>query len=161
MRYRKACASIAPMDKDTKLYEIAYLITPAFTEDEARDFHQKIKNEVLELGGLMDHEGDIKKRRLSYHIAKMGDAYLASFRVMLPREKASQLKTALLRKEILRSLMVLTGRNPVRSLQTKPLHKTTTAESTEPVVMEIPETPAESQAKIEEIDKKLEEILGA
>lgn len=148
------------MDKDTKLYEIAYLITPAMTEDEARDFHQKIKNSVLELGGLMNHEGDIKKRRLSYVIAKMTEAYLASFQVMLPREQVSKLKAILERQEILRSLMVLTRRNPVRAPHIKSLHKVPAAESTEPIVMEISETPAESQAKIEEIDKKLEEILG-
>lgn len=155
----KGNAIMSSMDKDNKLYEIAYLISPALSEAEALDFHQKIKNEALQLGGIIDHEGDIKKRRLSYSINKMIEAHLAYFRVILPKESADKLKISLKRDEILRSLFVQTRRNPVRTFHPKPASKSTTEEiastNIEPILSE-----PENQAKMEEIDKKLEEILG-
>lgn len=148
------------MDKDNKLYEIAYLITPAFTEEEALDFHQKIKNEVLKLSGLMDHEGDIKRRHLSYPINKMTEAYLAYFRVILPKSNAETFKKIFTQDSILRSLFVETRRNPIRAPHIRSAIKTLTDETAPMAVdMTIPEQPTDN-AKIEEIDKKLEEILG-
>lgn len=148
------------MDKDIKLYEIAYLISPALTEDEARDFHQKRKNDVLELGGLIDHEGEIKKRRLSYPIKKMTEAFLAYFRIMLSRDNAEKLKKSFEQENILRSLFVETKRNPVRVPRIKPATKPV-AEETAAEKATTQEIKAADDAKIEEIDKKLEEILGA
>jgi ribosomal protein S6 len=161
LRGKQPRASILPMDKDNKLYEIAYLITPAFTEEEALDFHQKIKNEAIKLGGIIDHEGDVKKRRLSYPINKMTEANLAYFRVILPKENADKLKNDLKRDEVLRSLFVETKRNPVRTFHSKPTTKTVSDEIVPASVETTIQSEPESQAKMEEIDKKLEEILGA
>src|SRR3989344_1320000 len=147
------------MDKDNKLYEIAYLITPAKSEEEALGFHQKIKNEAVQLGGIVDHEGDVKKRRLSYPINKMTEAYLAYFRVILPKANADKLKNDLKREEVLRSLLVQTRRNPVRTFHPKPTAKVTTDEIA-PTSTKIIQSEPEDQTKMEEIDKKLEEILG-
>ena len=152
-------ATILPMDKDNKLYEIAYLITPAFSEEEALNFHQKIKNEATKLGGIIDHDGGIKKRKLSYAINKMTEAYLAYFRVILPKESADKLKNDLRCDEVLRSLFVHTRRNPVRTFHSKPITKTTTDEAVSISAESILSEP-ENKAKMEEIDKKLEEILG-
>lgn len=149
---------MSSMDKDNKLYEIAYLITPACTEEEASDFHQKMKNEALQLGGIMDHEGDVKKRKLSYQINKMTEAYLAYFRVILQKENSDKLKSILKNDKILRLLFVQTRRNPVRVFRSKPTIKTAddAVSINEKIVLSEPE----NQAKMEEIDKKLEEILG-
>jgi len=156
----KTCATIFPMDKDNKLYEVAYLITPAFTEEEALDFHQKIKNEALRLSGLMDHEGDIKKRRLSYPINKMTEAYLAYFRVILPKSNAEALKKVFAQDSVLRSLFVETRRNPVRAPHIRSTVKASTTDETAPTTVDMAAPEPIDQAKIEEIDKKLEEILG-
>lgn len=145
------------MDKESKLYEIAYIISPALSEEEAKDFHQHIKNQAQELGGLIDHEGEVKKRHLSYPIKKMTDGYLASFRFILSRGKAETLKQFLAEKRILRFVLIETRRNPVRTM---PPRITKTAPITTPLHTEIPVTQPITQEKIEEIDKKLEEILG-
>src|SRR3989344_8123464 len=100
-----------PMDKEPKLYELAYLISPALTEEEARDFHQTIKNKVQDLGGLIDQEGEIQKKKLMYKIEKMYEAYLAFARFMLPAEKIKDLKESIRDKKILRSLLVQTKRS--------------------------------------------------
>ncbi len=160
LRNQLTYAIILSMDKDNKLYEIVYLITPAFTEEKALDFHQKMKNKALQLGGIIDHEGDIKKRKLSYPINKMTEAYLAYFRVILPKENAEKLKNELKLNEILRLLFVQTRRNPVRTFHTKSATKVITEEMA-PKIIETAELQHKNQTQIEEIDKKLEEILGA
>ena len=47
------------MDKDKQLYEIAYLITPSMSEEEAQNFHQTVKNEAQGMGALIDEEGRV------------------------------------------------------------------------------------------------------
>ena len=54
--------------KDQKLYEAAYLISPAYSEEEALAFQQSLKNEVQELGGIIDHEGEVLINSLKYYI---------------------------------------------------------------------------------------------
>ncbi len=150
------------MESEKKLYEVAYLISPALTEEEAKDLHQKTKNMVLDLGGLIDHEGEVKKRRLSYPIQKMSEAFLAYFRMTLPANQVAAFKEALNKKEILRFLLINTRPIPLRQSSPRIITKTIVPESTllpkaQPLRERIPETPA---ADVEEIDKKLEEILG-
>ena len=149
------------MDTETKLYEITYLIGPSITEDEARNFHQSIKNRAHELGGLIDHEGDVYKRKLSYRIKKMAEAYVAHFRVTLPKAQTDAFKTSLEQESVLRSLMVHTKRVPRRSVQVGRTIKTPRAEIQQPQQPITPKAPPIDENAIKEIDKKLEEILGA
>src|SRR3989344_7456708 len=86
---------IAPMDKSQTLYEVAYLISPAYSEEEARSFHQSIKDKAEGAGGLIERDGDVTKRRLAYPIKKMTEAHLASFLMTLGSEKLAEFKNAL------------------------------------------------------------------
>lgn len=165
------------MDKDNQLYEVAYLISPAYSEEEARNFQQSLKNHVQSFGGLIDHEGEILKRRLFYQIKKMAEAYLANFMFLLAPDKIGDLTAKLNSKEILRFLLVQTKRQPARTYRQRIAHLPGEQEKISglekmPTVSTIkkvrgPEAPAriepqklEPAANIEEIDKKLEEILG-
>lgn len=160
-------ATISPMaDKDNKLYEVAYLISPAYSEEEAQSFQQSLKNHVQSLGGLIDPptggEGEIIKRRLFYPIQKMTEAYLSSFRLLLAPEKTADLKAKLNSKEVLRSLLIQTKRQPPRTYRQR-ITKITTEESLTPITPKhaVPkQADVRPAANIEEIDKKLEEILG-
>ncbi len=145
------------MDSEKQLYEVAYLITPSFTEEEAQNFHQTIKNEVQSLGGLIDEEGGVAKRRLSYAIKKMREAYLASCRFHLDPQKIKTLETKMEVPTILRFIMIKTKRLPQRHISTRPFKATLSPENTVDASLTPKETPA---ANIAEIDKKLEEILG-
>src|SRR3989344_424246 len=84
---------IAPMDKSQTLYEVAYLISPAYSEEEARSFHQSIKDGAQNAGGLIEHDGDVTKKRLAYPVKKMTEAYLASFLMLLDSDKLATLKS--------------------------------------------------------------------
>lgn len=143
-------------EKELKLYEVAYLISPDYSEEEAQSFQQSLKNHVQSIGGLVEHEGSLAKRRLGYPIKNMWEAYLASFRFTLSPEKLDELKNKLVSKEVLRSLVVQTKRLPPRPVRERPV-KTSLATQTKPTLQTAPQQPP---ASIEEIDKRLEEILG-
>ena len=150
------------METETQLYEIAYLIKPSMAEEEARDFHQSIKNRTQELGGLIDHEGEVYKRRTSYPIKKTAEAYVAHFRVMLSRAQTKALKLLLEQESILRFLIVRTKRilpRPVPIGRTIKTSRTETQQPQQPKAPKIKAPPIDEDA-VREIDKKLEEILG-
>jgi len=173
LNLKSSHATISPMDKDNKLYEVAYLISPAYSEEEAQNFQQSLKSHVQSLGGVIDNDGEVIKRRLFYPIGKMTEAHLASFRFLLSPEKISELKMKLNAKEVLRFLFVLTKRQPARTYRqriARPMDGQEKIAGLEkiaaPVERKIKQTETaaprveEKAAHIEEIDKKLEEILG-
>ena len=153
------------MDKDKKLYEIAYLISPAYSEEEALDFQQSIKNHMQSLDGIIDHEGEVIKRRISYPINKMTEAFLASFRFLLESEKLAEFKSKLNAPQVLRSLVINTKRQPARTYRPR-VEKISEPEriiefgSTLVKPVELKQVVEQPAANIEEIDKRLEEILG-
>ena len=140
------------MDKSQTLYDVAYLISPAYSEEEARSFHQSIKNKAQSAGGLIEREGDVAKRRLAHPIKKMTEGYLASFLMVLDSGKLTEFKSALSSKEVLRYILSHGNRQPAR-LPYKPRLK--------PQTDKVPiAAGAQPASNIAEIDKKLEEILG-
>lgn len=152
------------MDKDHNLYEVAYLVSPAYSEEEAQNYQQTLKNLVQSVGGFIDQEGGTEKRRLAYPINKMREAHLGSFRFMLSGEKLSEVENKLkTSKEVMRHLIVHTKRQPPRTIRTQILKPSVDSDVPEIVRKEEvkqPEVSKEPAADIAEIDKKLEEILG-
>ena len=164
MSLKFRCVTIKPVDKDQKLYEITYLVSPAYSEEEAQAFQQSLKNEVKDLGGLVDDEGGVLKRRLSYPIKKMPEAHVASFRFLLASEKIHGLEAKLAVPQVLRFLVVHTKRQPPRVARAPRIGKTIlehpVLEYNAKSAPEVKQPTLEPAANIEEIDKKLEEILG-
>ncbi len=150
------------MDKDHQLYEVAYLVSPAYSVEEAQNFQQTLKNLVQSLGGFIDQEGEIFKRRLAYPIKKMREAHLGSFRFLLAGEKISEVQDKLKNsKEVLRHILVHTKRQPPRTIRTQVLKPSFAAPTAKPEkTLKIEPAILEPAADIAEIDKKLEEILG-
>lgn len=146
------------MDKDQNLYEIAYLISPAYSEEEANNFQQALKNQVLALGGFVDHEGGVLKRRLFYPIKKTAEAYAAKFRFTLNSEKIAELELRLKAPQVLRSIIVHTKRQPTRVFRPR-VEKSSNIDAEKAPRATLQPKP-EPAANVEEIDKKLEEILG-
>ena len=153
------------MDKERNLYEVAYLVSSAYSEEEAQNFQQTLKNLVQSAGGLIDQEGEVIKRRLAYPIQKMREAHLGSFRFLLSAEKIGELETKLKgSKEVLRHLIVHTKRQPPRAIRSQILRPSVFTPEFETAPKQekkrVPAAPMEPAADIAEIDKKLEEILG-
>ena len=150
------------MEQESKkqLYEVAFLANPSFLEDEARDFHQKIKSEALGIGALVEDEGKIEKIRLGYPIKKHGEAHLGSFKFTADQSKIKELNLKIdSNEQILRFLCVKAVRPPQRQISTKPFRQAT-AEIKPPQTWSENIRKEEPAASVEEIDKKLEEILG-
>jgi len=155
------------VEKDAQLYEIAYLIGPALDENEARDFHQEIKNKIQEMGGFVDNDGFVIKRKLSYCIKKMRDAYVASVRILIQKSGVEKIKEIMRNKNILRSLILETKRAQFRAPRArKASQKMHSQHTVQPTAIsaeehsQIKKTAETNRAHLEEIDKKLEEILG-
>lgn len=158
------------MEKELKLYEVSYLINPALSEEDARNFQQEIKNSLQSFGGLIDSDGGVIKKRLGYPIKKVTECHLAHFKFMLEAGRVAEFKKEFASKNVLRCLLVETKRiqqqfvRPRRiplEAQTKPeaANKPPPAAQAKSPQQDttIPSMPA---VNIEEIDKRLEEILG-
>ena len=146
------------IDVKKQLYEIVFLANPSMLEEEAKDFHQKIKNEATALGALIEDEGRIEKIHLSYPIKKQLEANLGSFKFTMNPSQTDKLNLKIKSYDkILRLLCVKTVRPQERQISTKPFTAPQTFITPQTQRETIKEEPA---ASVEEIDKKLEEILG-
>lgn len=134
------------------------MISPAKSEEEAKNFQDTLKNFLLSLGGLVEENGSVLKRRLYYPVKKVREAHFAHFKFLAEPEKLSELRKKLEEKDVLRYLLIETKRIPQRIFKPR-VFKAVPAEH---VLQETKIEPkiAEPAANIEEIDKKLEELLG-
>ena len=139
-----------------KNYELTYLITPVFPEEEAMAFQGKITSFIQEEGGILTEEGILVRRKLAYPIKKQLQAYLASLTFqMSPGKTASLEKKLKAEKEILRYLLiikVLVRKTPQR------IRRFVRIPGITPEAKEVV-PPKENKVELKEFEKKLEEIL--
>ncbi len=128
-----------------RYYELAYLISPDLSEEDAKKLHQELISLIQEKGGLLDLLKDPEKINLSYPIQKREQAYLASIVFYLKPEEIQNFDKKLKsNSEILRFLLFI---------RKKP--KTPETKKEKPKVKQ-----PQKKAELKDIDKKLEEILG-
>ena len=154
------------MDGETKNYEIAYLISAEIPEDEVFGVAGKITAAVQDAHGLIGRIEEPKKRRLSYPVQKNGNhthAYFGWTRfTMLPEYIKDLEKKVKSEKGIVRHLIVEEVKRPVYEPRSRPDRM---RQSSMPKLEEVrafePQAPKEEdKMKLEELDKRLEEILG-
>lgn len=132
-----------------KYYELTYLISPHLSTEEAKAFSEKINSLIEKEGGILSELKNPTQQKLAYPIKKEVRAYLSSLTFHLLPEKLENLKMKLKTlPEILRFLLftkkVAKVEIPAKKIVPKikmPLKK-------------------EKKVELEEIEKKLEEILG-
>ena len=130
------------------------MIYDTLTEEQAQTLHQTIKAYVADLGGFIQKETAPRKRRLAYDIKKQKSAYFVNFYFELGEEKIKELDKKLrFEKEVLRYLIIAVDRKQVREMT-----KVQSAGRDKFKRIGKKETP-EDATKLEELDKKLEEIL--
>lgn len=126
-----------------KFYELTYLISPKLTIVEAQEFSDKIIDLIKKEGGILDEIKNPIKRKLAYQIKKESGGFLTSLNFYFEPEKIENLTKKIdSDDQILRSL-ILTKKLPRK----KELPK-------------IPKIKKEEKVALEEIEKKIEEILG-
>jgi len=143
-----------------KKYEIAYILTPSLTNEEALIISGKLSTLVEEAQGTVRHREDPRKRRLAYHVKKQDYGYFGWITFDAAPDILSEIEKKLkTMKEVMRHLMVVGEEVPPQPLRTFTPRPESPKVSPRPVSPEsVPVT--EKKLDLEELDKRLEEILG-
>lgn len=152
------------MDSEVKNYEIAYLINPDVPEDEAFGVAGKITSAIQEGHGVVGRIEEPKKRKLAYAIRKFGNAYFGWTTFTIAPEHLTDVEKKIKAEpQVLRRLIVEEVKRMVpeyRPRVGRPMRRPALPrlEEVKPFVPAAPKE--EDKAKLEELDKRLEEILG-
>jgi ribosomal protein S6 len=157
------------MSKEVNLYEIGLLVTPEIPEEKAPEVIGAVRTAIEDKGGTIESIQDLKMRRIWFPIKQMSSAYFGAVQFMIAPAKIEEIKKdAEKNNSILRHLILEWKKEPPRPIY-KPLvsKDEATPETKSDIVVEQPENrssehPA-SKPRVdeEEIDKKLDEILGS
>ena len=136
-----------------KYYELAYLAAPEISDENLTALKEKVVAFVQKKGEILGEVRPPIKRILGYPIKKRKNAFLATIYFSAPADLANDLKKMLDKeKEILRYLIII-KREPAEA-------------AAPPIPEKFKKAPAEfkktrePKVELEEIEKKLEEILG-
>lgn len=136
-----------------KNYELTYIISSDLTEQEINNLSLKITAFIQEESGSLEKITKSSKNKLAYSIKKKGEGFLNVLDFYLIPEKLENLKKKLdSEKQILR-YMILT-KKPLKKTRFKEVltKKTKFQEAAE-------QHPEAKKVELEEIDKKIDEIL--
>lgn len=146
-----------------KDYELAYLLNSGLKEEEILPWKENLKNVIIsELSGEFKKEINIKKRKLAYSVNKQIFAYFGSIYFTLSPDKIEVLEKKIkIDKNILRYLLLHIDKRKQKELLRKEkdilekIFSTDQNKKPEPII----EIPGKPKVGLEELDKKIEEIL--
>lgn len=130
-----------------KLYEFTYLIYPNLSREEINSLEDRINSFIKEGKGTIVKSSSVVKKTLAYPIKKIREAFLANLIFNLESEKVESLEKKIKsEKRIIRYLLL--KKKVSKKIITPYRLRVKTKIKTKPKV------------ELEEIEKKLEEILG-
>ncbi len=144
---------------ETKNYEIAYLISPALTEEEALNYANECNSAIEEAKGMIRHAEAPKIHQLAYPVKKEINAYFGWTTFSLSPEHVLKLEKKVKSMEkILRHVIVIEDTEKPKGI---PYMMRGGARRP---VSQAPDASADQQEEpkldLEALDKKLDEILG-
>lgn len=152
------------MDPEVKSYEIAYLINPDIAEDGVFGEAGKVTSFIQDAQGLVGRIEEPKKRKLAYPIEKFPNAYFGWTTFAVAPERLAEIEKRLKAEPaIIRYLVAEEVKRPAREFRPRfgRTERRAPARELGGVKAFTPAPPKEEdQGKIEELDKRLEEILG-
>ncbi len=132
------------------MYELTFLINPNISKEELEDILTQLKDRIARSGGQIIKDSFTQKIALAYPVKKLRQAYLVSLDFDVERDKIETIKTHLKdTKAVLRHLIITKHPVKIKPKKIKPLKPKTIITAAQP----------KTKVKIEELDKKLEEIL--
>lgn len=167
-------------EKKTRPYELAYLLKAALSEESILNWKEKINRLVQDFDGKVNEHIEPQKNKLAYPIKKAGQGLLGIIKFEMVTEKIKELdrKLKLEGGELLRFL-ILVDEEREKPAVTKPARVRRPTEIEKPPEVkleekgppreekppkpkeeELPKPKEEKKIELEELDKKLEEILG-
>ena len=142
------------MERDNKIYEINYLMTPLIPEDKVAEEMFVFRKIIEDNKGFIVGEDQAKMQKLSYAIKKFDNAYYGWFKFSVGAESVDNIKNGFSKNEnILRVLITEAGKENIA--QFAPRHSAG-AVKPEGASSELAE---KVEIKPEQIDEKLAEIL--
>ncbi len=144
------------------MYELSYIASPDLNEEELAKLAEDVRGLVAKAEGEIKTEKIGEKRKLSSPINKKLFGFLISldFTIKEAQELAT-LKDSLAKKKSILRLLVIEKpekfQSEIRPTPPKLAPKPKTEKAAQP---KIEVTPEEQEKKLEEIDKKLDEIIN-
>ena len=144
-----------------KQYELTLILTPDLSEEEGELFQQKIQSLIQGEDGILTETRNPLKRKLGIPIKNKGEAFLITLNFNLVAEKLGNLEKKLRAESQILRYLILTKPEPKVSLiegKKMPFSAKILPSKTYPEKKIV--KPKEKKVELEEIEKKLEEILG-
>ncbi len=146
------------MEKEAKLYEIGYLLNPLIPEDKLDDEISSLRKKIEDKKGFIMNEARPKMQRLAYPIKKNEAAFFGWIKFMIEPSALLEFKKTLEgqsadAEKIIRFLIIKAVKE---SMIPKPAKRIIRKKKEV-----LPGTTERPEIKIEEIDKKIEELLEA
>lgn len=159
-----------PETDDKKLYELAYFLSPEINESEILNYAETIRKFISESGGKIASEFPPQKKKIGQTIKKFTFGYFGTFNFQSEPAGIDGLKNNLKSEpKILRYMII--SKKQITAAKEKPVFKAVkkpkiaetptstekpvTAPAAKPEKME----PEKEKVQMEELNKKLEEIL--
>jgi ribosomal protein S6 len=146
------------MEAETRLYEMRYLLRGDIDEEETLKKSESLRRTIENEGGLIIEENKSKKQNLGYAVKKHDIAYFGSLKFIFSPEKISALKKSFEKSDLLR--LILSQPKQEGGALKKSAKKRVIRRPLVKKFRQIEEAQSREPLQVEEIDKKLEEILG-
>lgn len=153
-------------------YEICYIIPSSYTVDETKPIDEQVKKLITEHNGQINKEDDLGKLKFAYPIKNISHGYYHLLEFDMPRKNLQKLNSALrLTSEVLRFIIVKKKIKTAKEIKQEQELQEKLAKKKEQDIEKIKEEkkeekekPAKKEGKegkisIEDLDKKLDEIL--
>jgi len=138
------------------MYELTYIISLLSVEGETSPVAEKVRAQIKELGGEAKKEYISEKKKLAFEIKKQNQGFYATVVFEMEPEKIDELNNFLrLNNDILRHMIINQAELRTEKVSKKPAR----IKSADSEVIAGETASKTGKVKIEELDKKLEELL--
>lgn len=145
------------MASEPQKYELAYLLSPAVPEEEVLAWAGKLAKLIEDAGGMVRYQETPAKRKLASAVKKEGNAYFGWTTFTAATEAIGALEKKLKAVENLLRYVLVTEKEIVQPARTFAPRSFIAPRIKPPA---IPAEKPEEKLDLEELDKRLEEILG-
>jgi small subunit ribosomal protein S6 len=146
--------------QEQKMYEIGYLLSPLVPEEKLDEEISALRKLIEDRKGFIMNEGRLKSRKLAYPINKFETAYFGWMKFLVNPEDVSKVKSSFKNPP---SAQGGGGDKIIRFLITQIIAEKTAPIITKKIVKKkkVAVPKPKPEIKIEEIDKKIEELIGS
>ena len=141
-------------------YELNYLIPVEFSEEEKKTLSEKIISVIKENGGILEESRQPIQQNLAHPIKKKGSAFLVTLDFQTNPEKVVEIEKKIKSESVILRYFIATKKiiKPGLKIPRRPPKQIIPLEEKLPLISQGKKR--EKKVELQEIDKKLKEILG-